>query len=174
MGFCTDIILATRRQILPELFTTAQQSLSSWIARIGSRPCENIHCSTNRIAALNAFLLQSGLFPRTRLDDKSIHEIVSALKYITATANELVTAAEENKGLGDYVDRKLVWAANIRETYGITCTKCHERMATSSLFPLEDLLTDLTWELHEHLVEVTEFPHLPLHPFGVSAPMGRG
>ena len=130
-------------------------------------------CGTNRIAALNVFLLQSGLFPRTKLD-KSLHEIVAALRYITATDSELLAAAASDKGeAGDEKNNKLGWAAEIRRTYGGTCTKCDEKTATSMLFPLEDLLTDLTWELHDQLYEAVDFPHAPVRPFGASTPQAR-
>ncbi|KAL2259213.1 hypothetical protein VTK26DRAFT_7183 [Humicola hyalothermophila] len=175
-GICGNrvvgIILAARRQILPQLFATAQQLLRNWTVRIGNRPCENIHCVTNRIAALNVFLLQSGLFPRTRLD-KSLLELVLALKHITATDAELAAAAQ-TQGFEEYAERKLGWANSIRRGYGMTCTKCHERAATSALFPLEDLLADLTWELHDRLVEATYFPHPPICPCVVDHPLGRG
>lgn len=58
------------------------------------------------------------------------------------------------------------WAVRIRADYGGACTKCDERTATSTLFPLEDLLTDLTWELHDQLLEFTEWPRAPARRLG--------
>ncbi|KAK4134516.1 hypothetical protein BT67DRAFT_365288, partial [Trichocladium antarcticum] len=89
----TDIIIAARKQVLPEVFATAQTSLRNWTARIARDPCKNALCRTNRIAALKAFLRQSGLFPRTTTLAKSLHEIITALHYITATDGKLLAAA---------------------------------------------------------------------------------
>ncbi|KAK4150602.1 hypothetical protein C8A00DRAFT_36809 [Chaetomidium leptoderma] len=152
-----DCILAAREQVFQEAFVTAQKSLCSWTIRIGRRPCDNITCNTNRIAALNVFLLWSGLFPRTKLN-VSLHEIVSALQYITATDAELMAIAIENGREDDQVEERLAWAAHIRQTYRGTCTKCSEKTATSTLFPLEDLLCDLTFEMQTQLQECVGYP----------------
>jgi hypothetical protein len=152
----TDAILAAREQVVQKVFTTAQESLCNWTMRIGRRPCENITCNTNRIAGLNVFLLWCGLYPRTKLN-RSLHEIVSALQYITATDAELVAVAIENGQEVDDVEERFAWAARIRKAYGGTCTKCSEKTATSMLFPLEDLLCDLTFEMQAQLVEYAEF-----------------
>src|SRR5690554_6155524 len=88
----TDAILDAREKVVQQLFMTAQESLCSWTMRIGRRPCDNITCNTNRIAGLNVFLLWSGLYPRTKLN-RSLHGIVSALQYITATDAELMAVA---------------------------------------------------------------------------------
>lgn len=171
-----DIIIAARKQVLPSVFAAAQASLSTWTVRVGRRPCANALCVTNRIAALNVFLLQSGLFPRTRLN-KSLHEIVTALYYITATDSELLVATAEKEHEGGLEDddsgSKLAWALKIRETYGGSCTKCNEKTATSMLFPLEDLLTDITWELHDQLFEATDYPNAPARLFGESTQQQR-
>jgi hypothetical protein len=148
----TDAILAAREQVVQKVFTTAQESLCNWTMRIGRRPCDNITCNTNRIAGLNVFLLWSGLYPRTKLN-RSLHEIVSALQYITATDAELVAVAIENGQEVDDVEERFAWAARIRKAYGGTCTKCSEKTSTSMLFPLEDLLCDLTFEMQAQLVE---------------------
>lgn len=142
--------------MLQHVFATAQESLCGWTTRIGRRPCDNITCNTHRIAALNVFLLWSGLYPRTKLT-RSLHEIVSALQFITATNAELMAVGIENGQEDGKVDERCAWAARIRETYGGTCTKCSEKTATSMLFPLEDLLCDLTFEMQARLLESTEF-----------------
>lgn len=109
-------------------------------------------CNTNRIAALNVFLLWSGLYPRSKMN-KSLLEIVSGLQYITATDAELSASAKKNGWKGGQVDDKLLWAAHIRENYGGTCSNCKEKTPTSMLFPLEDLLCDVTFEMQEGFAE---------------------
>jgi hypothetical protein len=153
----TDAILAACEQVVKQLFAVAQQSLYRWTTGIGAQPCANITCTTNRIAALNVFLFRSGLYPRTKLK-KSLQEIVAALQYITATNAELAVSTIEHGQEEGHVDERLLWAANIREAYGGTCTECDEKTPTSMLFPLEDLLCDLTFEMQEQLEEYTKFP----------------
>jgi hypothetical protein len=152
----TDAILTAREQVLKHVFTAAQKSLYKWTVGIGNRPCRNITCNTHRIAALNTFLLWSGLYPRTKLN-KSLREIILALQYITATDAELVVVAIEQGHADNHVRERLAWAARIREIYGGTCTTCDEKTATSALFPLEDLLCDLTFELQNHLAQDNQF-----------------
>jgi hypothetical protein len=152
----TDAILAAREHVLQKVFMTAQESLYNWTTHIGRRPCDNITCNTNRIAGLNVFLFWSGLYPRAKLN-RSLHEIVSAVQYTTATDAELMAVAIENGQEVDDVEERFAWAARIRKTYGGTCTKCNEKTATSMLFPLEDLLCDLTFEMQARLVEYAEF-----------------
>ncbi|KAH6856083.1 hypothetical protein B0I37DRAFT_425064 [Chaetomium sp. MPI-CAGE-AT-0009] len=147
-----DAIVAAREQALEHVFAAAQQSLYRWTVGIGSRPCRNITCNTYRIAALNTFLLWSGLYPRTKLN-KSLQEIISALQYITATDAELAVVAIEHRHGDDHVCDRLLWAAQIRRAYSGTCTECDEKTATSMLFPLEDLLCDVTSELQDHLAK---------------------
>lgn len=155
----TGAILATREQVIQQVFMTAQKFLCNWTTRIGRRTCDNLTCNTNRIAALNVFLLWSGLYPRTKLN-RSLHEIVSALQYITATDAELMAVAIESGQEVDDVDEGFAWATRIRKDYGGTCTKCSEKTATSMLFPLEDLLCDLTFEMQAQLVQFAEFTRL--------------
>lgn len=152
----TDAIFAAREQVLQHVLTAAQQSLYKWTVGIGNRPCRNITCNTHRIAALNTFLLRSGLYPLTKLN-KSLREIISALQYITATDAELAAVAIEQGHADNHVCDTLVWAARIRETYGGTCTTCGEKTATSTLFLLEDLLCNLTFELRDHLAQDNQF-----------------
>ncbi|KAH6632319.1 hypothetical protein F5144DRAFT_650117 [Chaetomium tenue] len=147
----TAAILAAREQVLEHVFTAAQQSLYKWTVGIGNRPCRNIICNTHRMAALSVFLLWSGLYPRTELT-RSLQEIISALQYITATDAELVAVAIEHGHTDEHIRDKFLWAAQIREVYGGSCNKCDERTTTSMLFPLEDLLCDLTSELQHQLV----------------------
>ncbi|KAK4044058.1 hypothetical protein C8A01DRAFT_31655 [Parachaetomium inaequale] len=154
----TNAILAAREEPVKQLFGVAQQSLYRWTTGIGRHPCANITCTTNRIAALNVFLFRSGLYPRTKLS-KSLQEIVSALQYITATDAELTASAIKNGHQDDHVDERLRWVAHIRDAYGGTCGECDEKAPTSMLFPLEDLLCDLTFEMQEQLEEYTKFPH---------------
>lgn len=107
-------------------------------------------CNTNRIAAINVFLLWSGLYPRSKLLSKSLSEIVSGLQYITATDAELREAPTEKNAIREHdrnVGDRPLWAVRIREDYGGTCTKCKETVATSMLFPLEDLLCDISFEV---------------------------
>jgi hypothetical protein len=152
-----DAILAARGRVVEEAFGIAQKSLCDWTMRIGRRPCENMTCNANRIAALNVFLLASGLYPRGRFS-KSLCEVVTGLQYITATDAKLMAVSIETGEPFGAVDEKLAWAARIRRMYGGACTKCNEKAATSMLFPLEDLLCDLTFEMEDRLLENTEFP----------------
>ncbi|AEO60894.1 hypothetical protein MYCTH_36460, partial [Thermothelomyces thermophilus ATCC 42464] len=92
-GWTDYAIAATRGRVLDRIFAAAQQSLLKWTIGIGCRPCANLTCNTNRMAAINVFLLWSGLYPPSRLLSKSISEMVSALQYITATDAELSAAA---------------------------------------------------------------------------------
>ncbi|KAL2177650.1 uncharacterized protein P884DRAFT_223251, partial [Thermothelomyces heterothallicus CBS 202.75] len=92
-GRVADAIAATRGRVLDRVFAVAQQCLLKWTIGIGCRPCANLTCNTNRMAAINVFLLWSGLYPPGRLLSKSISEMVSALQYITATDAELSAAA---------------------------------------------------------------------------------
>ena len=144
-----------RRELVERVYETAQRALCDWTVRIGRRPCENLGCNTNRIAGLNAFLLASGLYPRGKMV-VSLHELVSALQYVTATDAELMTVAIETGEPEGWVDERLEWAARIRTAYGGTCTKCSEKTATSMLFPLEDLLCDISFEVEDWLREYVE------------------
>ncbi|KAL2164911.1 hypothetical protein VTH06DRAFT_207 [Thermothelomyces fergusii] len=139
-GRVLEAITATRGRILDRVFAAAQQSLLRWTIGIGCRPCANATCNTNRIAALNVFLLWSGLYPRSRRLTKPLSEIVSALQYL-ATAENGVQEDEQK------IDDRLVWAVHIRDRYGGTCNRCKEKTTTSMLFPLEDLLCDLSFEI---------------------------
>ena len=106
------------------------------------------------MAALNNFLLVSGLFPRGDLP-KSLLEIVTGLRYLTASDAELASVSQQQRGpaVGGKAASGLEWAAQLRAKHAAMCTKCDERAPTSTLFPLEDLLVDLTWELQEQLLE---------------------
>ncbi|KAL2153624.1 hypothetical protein VTH82DRAFT_4779 [Thermothelomyces myriococcoides] len=149
-GRVKDAITATRACILDRVFAAAQRSLLRWTIGIGWRPCTNMTCNTNRIAAINVFLLWSGLYPRSKLLSKSLSEIVSGLQYITATDAELREAPTEKNAIREHdrnVGDRPLWAVRIREDYGGTCTKCKETVATSMLFPLEDLLCDISFEV---------------------------
>ncbi|KAG7287407.1 hypothetical protein NEMBOFW57_006918 [Staphylotrichum longicolle] len=156
MGGFVARLAGVRGRVVVEAFGIAQKSLCDWTMRIGRRPCGNMTCNANRIAALIVFLLTSGLYPRGRFS-RSLHKVVTGLQYITSTDAELMAISIETGEPFGAVDEKLTWAARIRDMYGGACTKCNEKAATSMLFPLEDLLCDLTFEMDDRLLESVEF-----------------
>ncbi|KAK4126481.1 hypothetical protein N657DRAFT_689000 [Parathielavia appendiculata] len=159
VGICgtevVDAILAARGQILENLSAAAQKSVRSWITRIGRHPCDNMMCNTNRLEALITVLRWLGLFPRANVDTP-LHELVTVLQFTTASDAELMAAAIENDWDDDSMRKRFNWPMYIRQRFGGTCTKCDEKSPTSMLFPLEDLLCDLTFEMQDQLQKYIE------------------
>jgi hypothetical protein len=163
-------IIQARDQIIPRLLKTAKDSLCSWTRRIGQNPCQNDTCNANRIAALNTFLAFSSLYPgREDKLERSLREILDSLRYITASDAELrgLAMGEAKCDTGPYcptprpldlaaatavlAEQIPDWAVRLREMYGGTCVKCNNFSATSMLFPLMDLLSDLCAEIEDLL-----------------------
>ncbi|KAK4237344.1 hypothetical protein C8A03DRAFT_16106 [Achaetomium macrosporum] len=82
-------ILAARKRVLEHVFADAEGALRRWTARLAHHPCTNMVCNTNRLAALNAFLVACGLCPRREVT-KSLAEIISALELITSADADAV------------------------------------------------------------------------------------
>ncbi|KAK3307335.1 uncharacterized protein B0T15DRAFT_501856 [Chaetomium strumarium] len=132
-----EAILATCNRVLEHFFEGADSALRKWTARLAAHPCTNMVCNTHRLGALNGFLVACGLAPRRQVT-KALAEMILALELMAADNHEA--------------------AADLRNTYGGWCAFCCEPTDTSMLFPLEDLLCDLTWELQAQLVEYTVYP----------------
>ncbi|KAK4098347.1 hypothetical protein N658DRAFT_544486 [Parathielavia hyrcaniae] len=159
VGVCerevVDAILAARRKVVENLFAAAHKTLGAWMTRIGHHPCADMLCNTNRLEALIFVLRWLGLFPRGDID-MSLHELVTALQFTTATNAELMAAAIENDWGDGLMRKRFNWPMYIRQRFAGTCSKCNERAPTSMLFPLEDLLCELTFEMQDQLQEYVE------------------
>ncbi|KAK3987224.1 hypothetical protein QBC44DRAFT_401063 [Cladorrhinum sp. PSN332] len=148
-GEAAGAILEYRNQVVSLFLSWAKASLDQWITRLEARPaCGSQSCTKNRLGALKAFAKVSGL----RSDQaqtpeawkKSMFEIIAGLQIMA----------------GDYklLPKPLFWAEKIRKRFSGTCNECPERSPTSYLFPLEDVLTELTWSLKEALFEHSRYP----------------
>ncbi|KAK3935799.1 hypothetical protein QBC46DRAFT_346235 [Diplogelasinospora grovesii] len=137
-----DMILATRGAILTEIVKRARECLNNWLARLGNKPCRNLSCNSMRQAALCTIFEETGLcHPANRAYESwSIHELVV-----------FVTEWQHGKGKA--------------AKYAGTCMQCKGLTATSHLFPIEDLLTEITWGMKNMLLEHTDFPSKPVVPF---------
>jgi hypothetical protein len=150
-----DAVLAAREKVVEKVFVAAHQSLKMWMMRIGRRPCENMLCNTNRIEALITVLRWLGLFPRVN-PDMSLQELITLLQFTTATDAELMAVVIEHGWDEDFLRKRFNWPMYIRQRFGGACTQCDEKTPTSMLFPLEDLLCDVTFEMQKQLEECIE------------------
>ncbi|KAJ4289457.1 hypothetical protein N0V88_006938 [Collariella sp. IMI 366227] len=133
-------ILTARDHGVAHAFAVAKERFNHWVTYLRDGGCAWAVCNSIRAAALGAFVEQSGLGGCGSELPKSLHEVFSALELITASSGDL--APEEDR---------LAWAAQIRQSYGGTCTLC-PGVPTSMFFPLDDLLCSLSWDMQEKLL----------------------
>jgi hypothetical protein len=88
-----------------------------------------------RFTAVTAALIKTGLVPRKQPDELklSIHAMVSQLDTAISTPNEMTE-----------LDGR--------------CPECINGVNTSYLFPVEELYTEITFDLQKRFMEVTDFP----------------
>ncbi|KAK4161059.1 hypothetical protein QBC43DRAFT_337644 [Cladorrhinum sp. PSN259] len=148
-GEAVGTVLESRMQLVKLFLSWANKSLRGWIKRLEIHPsCSSQACTNNRLGALRAFAKVSALLSHptqtAEVWNKSIFEIIAGLQIIT----------------GDHkiLPKPLFWAEKIRKRFAGTCTECPEKAPTSYLFPLEDVLTDLTWSLNNALFEYSRYP----------------
>lgn len=146
--FSTEIIMSARQTVLSDVVVATAGQLHTWTQLCRNQPCENRTCNSSSIAALEEFFLRSGLSPGSKLDEMSLHDVVTALKIITVP----------DAAAHGYDNGKLDWAALIRETHNGTCTLCGPNYGTNFLFPLECLLSNITWRLHDKIYAATDYP----------------
>ncbi|GAB1319553.1 hypothetical protein MFIFM68171_09763 [Madurella fahalii] len=144
-----EIIKTARQTVLSNIVVATADLLDTWARLCRHQPCENNSCNSSSVAALQQFSLRSGLHPDGKLGDISLHDVITALKIITAPD---AVADDSDKD-------RFVWATEIRETHGGACMQCDRDGATSLLFPLECLLSDITWKLQDKLYAATNYPH---------------
>ena len=174
----TETILRSRDHAVALILDRGDKTILGWIDRncndIQGRGCRtNPRCRKMRLGVLFDTLSRLGMFPRpqdipanyshclpnsfpvtvpgagkpgaTPLSGMSIHHVFYILRLID----------EKKRGLSPVADY-------IISIYGGgVCTACNdgmEKTKTSYLFPIEDLLCNLRWELQAAVYEATKYP----------------
>lgn len=124
-----------RAEVMAAVIKAAEDGIKAWIHRLSRQGCEE--CQGVRIGALTTALVVVGIYPQKTAED------------ISKSINQIFVEMDATKEMSPAVLQ-----------FARECSHCDEAVPTSSLFPIEDVLTEMQWGRHEELRELISFPGL--------------
>lgn len=128
-----DQILEAREACLTDIIKEAEEGIKIWIHRLALYGCGS--CMALRMGGLTTALMGVGLFPS------------AAPWEITKSVHDICVQLDEDMGVS---------RACLR--FAETCFQCRERAPTWTLFPIEDVLTNIQWDRHQKILELIPYP----------------